>query len=387
MSKKAQSGKEVAVVILLIALFMVLYILLLPPEERESLLNTTSSSNGALAVKTILSESPGEIFPVKEAQISHDIQSMNIFFKLEPTTVNLASELSITKNIFSENSQIQTFNLESLTNLKDIILFFKVKDESGDLEIKLNDNLIFSGEIKKGEIKSISLSINQLKKENILDLRVSSPGIAFWRTNEYILEDIKLKETFERINPREERVFTLPSSELSNIKKSTLTYLNYCNSLDGDNTRLKIYINDDQTFSGIVNCASGSSTLEIPIKSLKEDQNKLIFVIEKGDFTVTNIKILNNLKEKSYTSYNFDIAPADYDSIYNGENNLILKLTFPETGSKRAKILVNDKEITMDTNKKIYSQEISGSVTSGTNLIKIIPSNTFIVDNLKVTLE
>jgi len=388
--KKAQSGKDVAVLVLLIAVFLILYMLLLPPEEREALLNETSTgqpSTETAQQETLLSESPGTVSIAQDKGITHEFNPINLFIKTEPLTQKLAESLYISKTLLSENSQKLTLPVEDKSNLKDIVLYFTVKEQKGKLKIKLNENIAFFDEVQQGEIKLIPLPVNYIQDNNIIELTTSSPGLAFWRTNSYTLENVGVKETFELINPREERTFSISESEINNIDRVILSYSLYCNSLKSDSTRLKIFINRNQLFSGIINCGTASSSIEIPTNYLQKGLNKIVFSVEEGDFMISNIKILTELKEKSYPQYHFNIDSAKYDDVLAEKKSVILTMSFADSTKKAASLMINGNEVTFDTKETTFQKDISKLVNAGDNFIKIVPSNTFTINTLRIILR
>jgi len=55
--------------------------------------------------------------------------------------------------------------------------------------------------------------------------------------------------------------------------------------------------------------------------------------------------------------------------------------------SKKARIQINSKYINLDTTEDEYSKDISSFAEEGDNLIKLIPSETFTIEALKINLE
>jgi len=397
LSKKAQdSAKGAAVLILLIAIFTVLYLLLLPPAEREAVLNQTvdegdiddAASEESSSAKTIMIENPGTVYKTEESKVIHDINSVNLFIKEQPVTTLLYDSFIISKSLFSEIFQDQTFTLEDINNLKNIVLYFTVKDADGKLEIRLNNNVVFLDEIPEvGIVKLIDLPINQIKEENKIKFSVSSPGIKFWSTNAYKLEDVGLKKTFEEVNPKEERTFTLSSEEKQYIETARLSYSLYCNSLEGEEyTEFKIFVNQKSMLSKTIHCIGGAESIEIPIEYMYEGKNTLLFMIEKGDFLISKIKVESQTKKETYPTYHFNLDSDEYEDITGDKKDLMLRLDLIGD-SKKARIQINSKYINLDTTEDEYSKDISSFAEEGDNLIKLIPSETFTIEALKINLE
>lgn len=386
-NKRGQdSGSGIAVLILLIALFMLLYVLLLPPERREEILNQSigQGNGGTEAVsKVLLSESPGEVFQIKNSNIVHDISSLNIFIKTEPSTKLLANAIEISKGFLSSNPKTLTFPIDDLTNLKSVLLFFSVKEAKGNIEIWLNNHIIVDSKLDGAQ--TIDLPVNYLGKNNVLEIKASSPGILFFITNYYTLEDIGIKESYQILNPKEERSFSMPAYEKESLQKSVLDYDLYCNKLD-TTTDLRIYLNDKDVLSKLVNCISGSETVDLPIEDVKEGTNVLTFMVGNGDFQFSNIKIENELKEKSNPIYHFDVSSDNANNVVSGMSSVILTLKL-EGSSKKADIVVNDKQFSLDTSENSFSKDISDYINEGDNFVKIVPKNTFTISSLEIRLE
>lgn len=387
-NKRAQdTGSGVAVLILLITLFMVLYILLLPPEQREEILNQSTSEDGSseFVSKTILSESPGQLYTTQESNIVHDISAINLFIKSEPITTKLANSLEISKGLFSSKPQILTFDVDDLTNLKSVILFFSVKKSNGNLEIWLNDNIIFDKNVDG--IQTLDLPINYIKKNNVLTMKVSNPGILFFIKNRYELETVGIKETYQLVNPKETRSFTITSSEKTNLQKATLEYQIYCNKLDKGTTMFEILLNEKSVISKAISCIGGSEDVELPLEKVNEGNNVLTFIVEDGDFQFSQINVKTELKEKSYPIYHFEITSEDYDNIINGNYDILLKLNLPENINKKAILYVNENQFTMETNEDEFLKDISEFINKGDNFVKIIPRNNFVMNVLEINLH
>jgi len=386
-NKRAQeSGSGIAVLLLLITLFMVLYILLLPPETREDILNQTigkeDDGTGA-ASKVLLSESPGEVFQTKESDVIHDISPLNIFIKTEPSTKLLANAIEISKGLFSSRPKTLTFPIEDLTNLKSLVLFFSVTEAKGNIEIWLNEHIIVDSKLEGSQI--VDLPINYLKKNNVIEIKASNPGILFFITNQYTLKDIGIKESYQVLNPKEERSFSIPAYEKNSLQKSVLSYQLYCNKLD-TSTDLRIYLNDKEILSKMLNCIAGSEEIDLSLEKIKEGTNVLTFTIGEGDFQFSNIKVENELKEKAHPTYHFDVSEEEADEVVNGLSNAVLRLNL-DGNTKKADIVVNDKQISMDTNEDEFSRDISEYINEGDNFIKIVPKNTFTISLLEIKLE
>ena len=245
----------------------------------------------------------------------------------------------------------------------------------------------YTEKLDKG-LKVVNLPIGLLKKNNELSFYVSSPGIAFWATNNYVLKDVSIKEEFELVNSKETRLFSVPSKEKEDLKNSKLSYFMYCNALEGDYAQLKIYLNGKSLFAGFINCAGTSREVEISTDKLKSGTNELMFAIDKGDFLFSDIKVINGLKEGTFPSYHFELTNDEIKSVKDKKGKVYLNFELDNNGkAKRASIGVNNKEVILDTTTGSFSRDISSLVNEGDNIIRIVPSNEFNLKLLSVELK
>lgn len=381
--KRAQGS--VAVLIALIALFIVAYVLFLPPGEREKLLNQTTNGD-TLDGRTLLLESPGLVSPSEKGKLEHNINDVNLFVKTEPVVVDLAKSLSISKSLFGSNSQELSFNVEDLTDLDRAILSFTVSNPKGELIVELNGQKVFQQKIRTSSVEVISLPVDLLRKVNNLRMYASSPGIAFWAENHYTLNEVKIIEYFERENSQEERTFVMSNNEFENAQSVSLDYSIFCNSLEGAAV-FKVYLNDKLILPQTLNCITSSPSLDLDLDDLKEGQNTLRFVIDRGDFLISNMKVITKTTGAAIWSRTFSINSDDFDMVTSGEFRVILKLSLETKGTKQAKIEINEDSFTLDTTSDTFSKDISDFVEKGENIIRIIPDEDFSINTLRISLQ
>ncbi len=389
--RAAGEGASIAVIMFVIALFMVLYILFIPPEERARLLNTKSeevNDQSTRELTELLAISPGTLSPQREFGESHPIPSINLFVKTEPVLEQLAQNLVIKKGIFSRSSPKLKFQTEDTQNTKRVTLNFYVDKASGELKIKLNGRTVYSEEVGSGA-QIIDLNKNLLKGENELEFFASGPGIAFWQTNTFNLKNIILKQEFERINTREERRFTLTNSEIQSMSRATLKYTQVCNQrLEGGTTLLDISINDQRVESLRISCVTTDQELEIGPKYFIGGQNTITFTLEEGDFSFNQIVLKTQSKEIRDKAHQFSIPAKEFEKIKSGEKSVRLELLFAqERKQKNARLGINNNELLINTADNSFSRDITDLVVDGTNFLRIVPSNSFTVNSLKVILE
>ncbi len=390
--KKGQAvdGRSIASLILVIAILIILYVLFIPVEDRRALLNSGNESTllGSSSGKIeLLSESPGLVSPSRGFGVVHQFPSVNIFVKNEPKVLPLAQSLRVKNSLFSKSFPRTSFETAD-SDLKKVVLAFSVNEPSGELRIFINNNQFYADEVRNSGVKVVEIPLNLIKEENVLSFEVSSPGLAFWKTNEYALADITLKEEFERIHAEESRQFTLTAEEKKSLQSAELSYFQYCNlALPDQTTALKVYVNDESVFSGLLRCISTKQTLELDKSKMFVGVNTLRFLLEKGDFTFNELKVETQSKLVQNPTYLFSLSKAQFDKVKAGNSSLELQLLLEdEKVSKRARILVNDGEIILNTDQNSLKRSLKDYIVEGTNFIKIVPGNSFTIVGLKVVL-
>lgn len=392
--KGEQEGKAVGVLILVIALAMLLYVLFIPPEDREALLNqnTTSDTISTINEKLeLLSENPGYVTREKKELTEHNMIPVNLYIKNEPKSINIAQSISITKGLFSKSFPTLHFNIDK-KDLKKVSLFFSVTQADGELRISVNGNQFYSESLTSG-VKIIEIPQAFLvEKNNELIFSVSSPGLAFWSTNQYILNDIGLKEEFELINSKEERMFNVAEVERDSLESAKVQFFQVCNmKLPKSTVPLKVYFNDNPVpaLSTMIRCVSTKQSFDLDINDFKAGQNKLLFVLEEaGDFTLNELKVVAESKQTDYPSYSFGISKDQYDNIKSGDKKIQLEINLDDNKeTKIARISVNNGDIFMQAKSSEFIYDLKDYIDQGSNFIRIVPTNDFVINGLKVTLQ
>ncbi len=320
--KKAQSAGSAGTLVVLIAGLILLYILFLPSAERQALLGdeytypsssteTTSSvttpqqAAEALAEETILSESPGRIYYLKESSYEHSLSAVNLY-----TTTNaqalFSQESLYTKNgIFDELPRNLTFYLDDPDYTDNVLLSFNVKSSQGRLAIKLNGNLIFDSEIAEGSAQPMDLSAYKLSDVNTLEFSVSDVGYKFWTTNEYDLNTIQITGDVTDISQQTSKTtFTVSDTEKFNLERARLYFYPDCNPREVG--PLKINVNNNMVYNSVPDCQQ-INVVEFSPTALSAGDNYLLFKTEKGKYLIYSISVKTELSEQEYPVYYFDI--------------------------------------------------------------------------------
>lgn len=378
-------------VIGLFALFLLLYILLLPPDERDEMLNLTSKEEGEEAegvdlsgiTEILVSESPGLVEPSEEETRERDITPVSLFTNVETETETLANTLSISRSLFSNKYQEVSFSLKDVANINQVGLLFYIKESEGDLVIRLNDKEIYEGKVSSADLP-IELPVSYLRESNKLYLACNSPGWKILSSNKYDLKDVKLVKKYNVENKKEIRAVTITSSEKNSLDTSTLRY--FINCMSDEKGLFNIMLNRRPIHTGFIVCDGKEREVEIPPEYFDGGRNVFEFSIDKGDYTLEQIKLVNELKE-DYPKFEFFVESNDYSSLKKKDKKLKLHFDFADdTTKKAAYIWVNGESFKMDTLTDDKTYDISEYINSGENYVKIVPRTSFEIVNLKIGL-
>jgi len=393
MQKKGQGGVEISILIILIALFILLYVILLPPAERAELLNETTEETAALeaipaGAKVLLSESPGNVFTYSKNVYTAKLEPMHLYSKENTATFNLVKSLVVSRNLLKDNFRDIIFNIDDLESLKNVKLFMVIAESKGRLTIKLNNNIIYQGFLTTEQLP-IELPKDYLRKSNKLEFSVALPGWSeFYSSNYYILQDISLIKVYAVKNTEASRGFFIDVDEGEKIKKATLYYIINCNTLEPKGT-LTILLNNMLASKDTIFCEYREE-IALPLSKdmLSNDgRNRLVFKIDNGDYNIDQPRVTYELGKSIFPKYSFDIDTTLYNEVKNRQKKILLKMTFGDTGRKKASISVQDSEFSFDTTAKEYSKDISNFIEDGANYIKIVPKENFEITSLKVIAQ
>lgn len=391
-SKKGKNeGGAVAVILIALAFTMVIYIMFIPPEERQRLLDENITDDDRyldddyMEMIELVAESPGLVTPTREAATIHRIPTVNIFLKEEPKIITLAQSLSVSNGLFSESSPKLRFRAEDLDETTNINLFFSVQEADGELRIKLNDNTIYTRVTEPG-VQIVEIAKSYLERNNEIEISVSS---GFFTANRYTLEDVGVKQEFQRVNNEETKTFTIPAQEKKHLSELTLKYTQICNApMASQLTRLEIFINDYRAQTSDIRCVTTEEEIELDKDLLVEGSNTITFRLEKGDFSFAQMRLETESRESSRPTYFFSLTEKQYEDIRDKDRELKLHLLLDNNRRlKNARLLINSNEILMQTERNVFDRNLRDYALEGTNFIKIIPINSFNIVGLKVTLE
>ncbi len=392
--KKGQAGPGAggsAVLIILIAIVMILYILFLPPDDRAELLgeNGTSTSDDTTLSginKTVLKEHVGRLDYLRFDYRVHDIPSFRIYSNIEGTVLKSLDSLYTKTTIFDEISKEVAFSSdESLTD--NVLLSFNVKEGKGRLIISLNDHEIFNREIDDGTPNPVIIPKEYLEEKNSLIFKVSKPKFAFWRINDYLLENILITGDITDLSQSESiQNFYLSDVEINNIDAITLRFYPSCDIKEVG--PLTVKLNGYKIYSTVADCGVYTS-LSLDENDLFEGKNELEFLTPEGSYLIDRVSIKTQLEEVLYPVFYFDLDDSLFDENDDLKSNFNVSLVFEfvNDDEKRAELKLNGRRTHLRTFDLEYAKEINSYVESGSNSIEIIPETVIDIRELRVEIE
>lgn len=387
--KKGQTSSGSAMfLIILITFFIILYIIGLPPEDRADLLGlddeneTEENGEEVKAENLLLEENPGTIYKVKQEEFTHSINSFSLFSRFEDTVLKNIDSLYVSKSKLSEKSKNIILVLDDVENTKNVVLSFYVSKQRGRLIVVLNEQEIFNSEVKgSGQVR-----LENLKGENLIEIKASDPGLAVWGTNSYELADVKIIGTVRNIENQEAiNTFYLDEDEVKLLEDATLNYFVDCNIADV--SILRIYANGVLLSSDVPDCGSFEK-LVLDRKDLREGRNEVRFFTEKGYYLIDQAYVKTELEEPLWPVYYFEINSSQWKNISENNVDPILTMDFVDDNERKVATLnINGYERGIDTYEATYSRNIEDVVKLDNNYVRIVPETTLHVVELKIELE
>ncbi len=387
--KKAQGGINAAILVAIISGLIILYIVFLPTAEREKLVGEDKAKpiGEEQKANVLLKAFPGMLSASKGLESEKSIPNIFLVETTNAKELESINPFIVRNGWFDKKAKKADFTLEDQENTDNIVLSFTTKKRDGILTIKLNDAVIFENELESDLREPVRLDKGKLGKTNSLEFSVSSVGMKFWTTNEYSFDNIKIIGDITDTSRQEStNLFTISESEFSSMDRAVLKFIPYCRNIINVGA-LEIFANNKKLFSSVPVCDSAYKQ-SVPKSALNEGENNIVFKTSRGSYSVEQIRISLEFKEPTIKTYFFEIGSNAFKDIRNGNKNALLTIKFTEDKKqKRAKLDVNGRIETIDTEKSIFSKSINNKVSEGNNFIRLEPFEDIGVVELRVELQ
>ena len=371
-NKKA--AMNAALLIAIIAGLIILYIIFLPDSEREQILDNGENLDGGTGTGagSLLKVAPGALSTSSDLESEKSLPDIFLQESVNAKEIASTNPFIVQNGWFNKKDFKWDFDLEN-TDVDNAVLSFTTKKRSGELAIKLNNDLIFESEITKDIINPIKLDRKKLMDSNTLEFSVSSVGAKFWSTNEYSLDNIKIiGDITDKSRQESENIFVITENELQAADLANLKFIPYCSSVR-DISNLEIYVNNKKVFSNNPVCDKPYNQA-IPKNVLNAGENNIVFKTKKGTYSIEQIRISLDYKEPKTKTYYFQVSDEAFTRIRNGDANVVVTIKLIDDGKqKRVKMDINGKAETVDTSKSVFTEKINTKISKGNNYIRLEP--------------
>jgi hypothetical protein len=302
-------------------LLIIIYILFLPPDVRTDLLgDSRGSANGSGSASSgtvvLLKENVGTVTYINDNEKIFDLPATRIYSPTSGQVLKGIPSIALRNAIFDKEQATYelTFKMEKDAT-KNVLLSFNVKDHNGPLSISLNGKEIFNSEIADTNPKPISLDQESLLDENTILLKVPSPGLRFWNSNRYAIENLQITaDVTDYSNSVAVQHFAISKVEKENLETVRLFFYPSCNLRDVGS--LKIDFNGQTIYNSVADC--GTRTFAVLDKTeIIAGSNELRFYTTKGSYTMDNMYIKTTMTKPAYKTYYYDLK----DEYFTFKNN------------------------------------------------------------------
>jgi hypothetical protein len=375
--KKGDTGSGAAALVLLIALVIIFYVLAVDPEVRQEILSDTDTpgspgTSPSLSSNALLDKQPGKVQPLGSNILTRGLSAIRIEAKKRSIEPLKGRSVFASNGLFTEEADSLLFSLDSPRSSY-VDLTFNAKKREGRLVVTLNDNIIFNQKMKGPTPNPISLPKEYLKENNVLEFRVSGPGITFWKVNNYVLEDVKVAGNYIDESDLEgsRNFIVLGAEELLNTEKLTLEYTLTCLAQSASGS-LSVKIND-QVISKTVPLCDDIVREEFLPEKLVTGDNKLSFSADSGRYLIEPVRIKFHFKKSALQEYLFELKEDSYKKIKDTDKTAELNLEFSTDAHKSLTVRVNGNSINIDETGRTFSQNIEGYLREGKNYVTLEP--------------
>src|SRR3989338_803482 len=396
MNTKRGQGAAAGVAVLpaVIAGLLVMFVVLVQPSERAKILGDEGTSvtvnkpsgelDRAASIKNLLKEYPGRIDYLAQKEVEHPLPAINIYTTTEAALVAGKNLAYAKKSLFSEEQDIFSFTLQDVAHTEEAMLVFNVRELSGRLMITLNGEELFDAPLGVGNVAPIPLPKNALREQNQLTISLSSPGIAFWKTHEATLENLKIIADVTDVEAQTARqTFLVSETEKRNLNALKLQFQPTCKQSEIGS--LTIRFNEEVLYDAVPDCDLAFVPIEIDPNTVLQGENTPSFRTATGAYLLSHAVVVSKLNDVDFPAYYFELSNENFEEIQQGKKRARLELHFVDVGAtKYGDVQVNGHVHHFDTKEISEAIDVSADVVRGNNAIKVKPRKTVEIRELRV---
>ncbi len=380
--KKAQvplnPQSYIALLIFVIGVSLIVYILMLPPLDRAELLEQNRSTAGdgrKDTITIIMTKEPGTLSNIADTEIIKDLPAFNIYSRTDTESLVDFDSVYVKKSLFEEQQRNISFKVGDSQNTNNYLLSFTVPRHKGILTIVLNGNILTSNEYTTESPGAIKLPRDWLLANNNLVFRVSGPGIEFWKSNEYLIENLKITaDVTDTSGVENKQVFIITEQEKSNLDFFELSFIADCKTTDV--SPIDIYLNKRRIYYSVPDCGQPTRVAQQDTTRIKDGENDLLFRTEKGFYEVYSVEAKLKLKKPIFPTYYFYLEKVQFDEIEKDTADLNITLLFTnDEAEKKGVVLINGVKREINSPDQDFNWKVNDFVRQGNNAIEIQPKS------------
>ncbi len=317
-TKGQTAASGTAALIAIIGGLILVYILFIPADMRENLLNGNLTAGNGNSIKnsdsfkynkTLLEESPGRIDYLAFKEYEHNIPSVNLYTTKTSKSKDIADYIYVKNGIFDKKSENRSFYFsEDINNINNLFLSFGLNSgirNKGILRVYFNGKKIYERPSGNMLNKPIRVPDDIIQRKNTISFSVSGVSWKFWTTNEYGLDNIRIFYDYTDTSQQQSKnIFTITDTEKFNMKKATIRFNPNCRT--ASTGKLHVYINNNEIYSAVPDC-NQINLVEFSTSLLEAGNNRVVFIADKGNFLIDQIKVKTEMRRMNYPVYYFEM--------------------------------------------------------------------------------
>jgi hypothetical protein len=227
----------------------------------------------------------------------------------------------------------------------------------GNLIIRLNGEEIYNSPVASRAFAPLPLPA--LQEYNELEIRTSSVGFGFWRTNRITVSDVKITGDITDLSSAvATQRFVVSEEELRDVKEARLTFVPIC-ARPGPIT---ITLNTAPLYEGTPNCEN-LNTIELAAGRLEVGENTLAWSTRTADILVDLARITVESTQEANKAFSFQIDPAKVAG-----RPILLRVYFADTLTKQGYVTINGNRLPI-SGGSTYGLPITTALQPGANTI------------------
>jgi hypothetical protein len=263
------------------------------------------------------------------------VLASNNAFEKQPTTIYFSAKPDQTRNA------VLSMNIASKTG--------------GNVIVTLNGQEIFNQQVQTRTISPLTLT--NLQQDNNLTFSASSVGFAFWQTNRYTLQQVKVTADVTDLSAASStQSFSVAPEEYSSLQSAVLSFVPTCDKQGS----ITIELNGMNIFSGMPDC-DNLNTLEIAPSKLLPGENRITFSTTEAAVVIDSPGVTTSAQQRSNRAFNFVVQPASAQG-----KQVILRVLFPDSADHRGVIRLNGNTIPLHA-PDVIEIPITSYVRAGAN--------------------